>query len=195
MYFLKHENLQDPLTAAFKRCIDNYIHLNASWRTQAAAMLKWAIGFLDKWPELEDEQPPKIFQFLQDPVLSTRPVSLRSDKEIDAKRDIMETWHWRARTRQLIGDGVPFPQDEMFLKNGLTCYDDVIRSSARFAKENGEIHAMIEDDFVFNGKAFKNLPEDEYHYAFSVIRERHFAMNWLCGYAPNNEWDKTPTDT
>jgi len=25
--------------------------------------------------------------------------------------------------------------------------------------------------------------------------ERHKALNWLCGFAPGNRWDETPTDT
>jgi hypothetical protein len=29
----------------------------------------------------------------------------------------------------------------------------------------------------------------------SVAVERHFTLNWLCGYAPGNEWDDTPTGT
>jgi hypothetical protein len=29
----------------------------------------------------------------------------------------------------------------------------------------------------------------------SATIERHFALNWLRGYAPGNEWDETPTDT
>lgn len=31
--------------------------------------------------------------------------------------------------------------------------------------------------------------------ATSIIMERHFALNWLCGMAPGNRWDETPTDT
>jgi hypothetical protein len=29
----------------------------------------------------------------------------------------------------------------------------------------------------------------------SITEERHFALNWLCGYAPDNDWDATPTPT
>ena len=49
--------------------------------------------------------------------------------------------------------------------------------------------------FLAFGKAYRDLGPEEYAIATSIARERHFALNWLCGHAPGNRWDETPTDT
>ncbi len=45
------------------------------------------------------------------------------------------------------------------------------------------------------GKAYRDLDDDEWSTVSSIAMERHFALNWLSGYAPNNNWDETPTET
>jgi hypothetical protein len=90
---------------------------------------------------------------------------------------------------------VPVCPDENTRKLGFISYDDVVRFSAKTAHEKGTLSEIIDEDFVFLGKAFRELNEDEYETAKSIIMERHFALNWLCGMAPANRWDETPTDT
>ena len=41
----------------------------------------------------------------------------------------------------------------------------------------------------------RDLTEEEWREVTSIAAERHFALNWLCGYAPGNRWDATPTET
>jgi hypothetical protein len=53
----------------------------------------------------------------------------------------------------------------------------------------------IEEDFPAKGKADRGLSAQESSEVRSITFERHFALNWLCGYSPGNEWDQTPTDT
>jgi len=45
------------------------------------------------------------------------------------------------------------------------------------------------------GKAYRDLSAHEWHEVGSIAVQRHFTLNWLCGYAPENRWDETPTDT
>ena len=43
--------------------------------------------------------------------------------------------------------------------------------------------------------SYRDLTDEEWSSIRSIAFERHFALNWLCGYAPDNRWDETPTDT
>ena len=58
-----------------------------------------------------------------------------------------------------------------------------------------ETRIDIHDDFPAKGKAYRDLTADEWSEVRSVCAERHYALNWLCGYAPGNDWDHTPTET
>lgn len=78
---------------------------------------------------------------------------------------------------------------------GFQSYDDIARFAARKAAEAGTIPPCVEDDFPANGKAYRDLTAQEWSEVRSITVERHFALNWLCGYAPDNQWDDTPTDT
>jgi hypothetical protein len=53
----------------------------------------------------------------------------------------------------------------------------------------------IADDYPAKGKAYRDLNTEEWAEVRSVTVERHFTLNWLCGYAPLNDWDRTPTGT
>ena len=53
---------------------------------------------------------------------------------------------------------------------------------------------IADEDCAAFGKPYRELTEDEWQMTTSITVERHFALNWLCGYAPNNRWDDTPTD-
>jgi hypothetical protein len=115
--------------------------------------------------------------------------------EIIHEREVAELWHWRSRTRQLIEEGRPWPKELSRPEEGLVSYEAVARMAARAAKERGDLKHIIEDDFLAFGKPYRNISAEEYSIATSIARERHFALNWLCGHAPGNRWDETPTDT
>ena len=80
-------------------------------------------------------------------------------------------------------------------------FDDNCRKQAEANVKNMQKiglwkHASpMEKDFAFLGKPFRSISPDEYQMATSIIMERHVAMNWLCGMAPGNMWDETPTET
>jgi hypothetical protein len=69
----------------------------------------------------------------------------------------------------------------------------IVRDAATHAYEQGDIGEPIGADFPLFGKAYREMTDDEYSRATSIAMERHFALNWLCGYS--DDWDETPTDT
>jgi hypothetical protein len=167
-----------------------------SWRKESAIALMWALGMLSVFPSFDSEtdlailnQIPRfedIPQFIQN-------AKLRSPEELESKRSLAQSWHWRSRTRELIEEDRPFPimrQTPQF-----NSFDDVVRFSAKALKEEGALAEIINEDFPAKGKAYRDLTGNEWLEVRSVTMERHFALNWLCGYAPGNRWDATPTET
>src|SRR5579871_4960160 len=57
-----------------------------------------------------------------------------------------------------------------------------------------ELSAYDDGDFPAFGNPYWDISEEEYSIATSIAVERHQALNWICGRAPNNRWDETPTD-
>ncbi len=177
--------------------MNKYAHMAASWRMECVGILMWALNMIPRWPKIDEEFSPDLLKQVKvgDPKAFGKLLMMRGKKEIDEKREIIEFWHWRVRTRQLIEKGDKLSVDKDMREAGLNSYDDIVRFSARAGKENGSLPGLIDDDFVFMGKAFRALNAEEYQKASSIIMERHFAINWLCGKAPGNRWDETPTDT
>lgn len=175
--------------------LDEIGYVQSIWRREALWMLGWAFGLCD-WPAIDKAWSPEAFKMvsLQKVGFFTKHPDLRPTKEIDAKRDIMEAWHWRVRTRQLIEEGHPFPKEQM-AQTPFNSFDDIVRMSAKEHYKDGDLPEIIDEDYVFLGKPFRDLSSSEYDTAMGMICERHFALNWLCGYAPGNRWDETPTET
>jgi hypothetical protein len=169
----------------------------ASWRLEAIRTLLWALNVMG---EMLPYDAPAGDAFLKkfkgdefDQTLATS--RLRPTAELEDARSTAELWHWRARTRQLIEQGKVFPQTPQTAKAGIRTFDDVVRISAKLASERGTIPTQIDGDFPLLGKAYRDASAQEFAQANSIAMERHFALNWLCGYAPGGRWDETPTDT
>jgi hypothetical protein len=170
--------------------------VDASWRLEALVVLLWAL----KGPALPgpDVMAPhelaRSFGEVDAPsfVAGAR---LRPHREIERARSDAQLWHWRSRTRKLMQAGEALPAQAVPPGSSLRTYEDVIRLTARRAADDGMIPRVIADDFPARGKAYRDLRPDEWSEVASVTAERHFALNWLCGYAPEHRWDETPTDT
>jgi len=162
--------------------------INAMWRIEAFGVLMWALRLV---PNLLPGDVPAELDKLQ-PI--GKP-SLRPAPEIDLARDVAETWHWRCRTQQLVRDGYKFEATPQMLKAGIKSLDDIVRQTAKLAHQNGDLPQIVDEDWSVFGKAFRDLDPDEYSNITSMCVERHYALNWLCGRAPGNRWDETPTDT
>jgi hypothetical protein len=163
-----------------QQCIDS------SWLVESIACCLWAINVVPQLPAYDTEAEHGLMKLL--PPAGT-PLSLRSKAELDRERSIAELWHWRSRTRQLVESGRPVP-----LPKDLTL-DQVVRLTARAAAEKGDIPEPKDGDFPAFGKPYRDLSAEEYSRATSIAMERHKALNWICGMAPQNQWHLTPTDT
>lgn len=166
--------------------------MNAGWR-EGLFVLAWALRARDKLPPYDRQVSPKgLADFppkdLERFVKSAR---LRPRAQIEAARDLAEFWHWRSRTRHLAASGEP-PFDPPV--EGIESYDDIVRQAARSAGKRGDFRP-IKEDFPAFGRAYRELTDEQWHEISSITMERHFALNWLCGLAPRNAWEQTPTDT
>jgi len=162
-----------------------------SWLMEAVECLLWALGYIEALPPYDTQANIEHLKRLPGGSVRELQVSatLRDPKALSAARNVAELWNWRSRTRQLIESGTPvtLPQD-------LTL-SDVVRMAAEQAALCGDIPAAIEGDFPVFGKSYAQASSEEWAQLTSIVMERHKALNWLCGYAPRNRWDETPTDT
>lgn len=190
-----------PKEQAFLQCygleMDDYEHKAAGWRMECVGVIMWALGLIEQLPPIDEQTSIDLLKIIpiQKVSLFSKHPALRAGGEIAAQRDDMEFWHWRARTRQLIEEGRPFEAFEGAEASGIRGYDDIVRKSATEAYKRGMLSEIMEEDFVFMGKPFRALSQDEYANATSIVMERHYALNWLCGFAPGNRWDETPMPT
>jgi hypothetical protein len=161
--------------------------LNAAWSMEALACCLWALGILPEIPAY-DSQASVLDQVPKGEASAAG--ELRPATEIERARRTAELWHWRSRTRQLLERGVPFH----LLPDGRSG-DDIVRFAAEQAAIDGYVPATCGADFPAFGKPYRELSPVEFSIITSIACERHKALNWLCGLAPNNQWDQTPTDT
>ncbi|MDP9255479.1 MAG: DUF4272 domain-containing protein [Actinomycetota bacterium] len=161
--------------------------LNAGWRSEALGVLLWALSAFDEMPPYDTrfERLPSFVPLLAPTADFRRTASLRAAEDIARARDLAELWHWRARTRQL--QEADHPQVE-----GVDL-DAVTRQVAEVAHAKGSMPQPIDDDFPAFGKPYRTLDEEQYADLTSAAVERHYALNWLCGYAA--DWDSVPTET
>lgn len=195
-YWMGNEHLHDRLSAReaelLGRPIGSWEHqdlVDTSWRVESIGVMLWALSLLDRVPpwdtpfdQRETMEALGIFSKVSKFMSAAR---LRRREDIRKARDVAQAWHWRARTMQAFLSGQEPP--------GGGTFEDVVRRAAKEALERGEISELADGDFPVYGKAYRDLNEEEFDEASSIAYERHFALNWLCGYATS--WDDTPTVT
>lgn len=171
--------------------------LDASWRIESFQVLLWSLGRLSDLPAFDVQADQDILKGYADGSLEQflKKARLLPIEKVDRMRDLAETWHWRSRTRQIIEEGRVLKPSPQMVSAGLRTFDDIIRLSAETAAKEGRIPDTMDGDFVAFGKPYRAMTAEEWSIVRSITKERHFALNWLCGYAPANHWDETPTDT
>jgi uncharacterized protein DUF4272 len=170
--------------------------IDASWRMESAVVLMWALNIIGKPPSFESQSELDLLKQIPNQLKEfIAGASLRSAEVIDHYRDVAELWHWRSRTRQLKEEGRPLPKGGNWDAQDIRSYDDIVRKAAQSMFDQGDLPSLSNGDFPVNGKAYRDLAEEEWSEIRSITMERHFAANWLCGEAPGNQWDETPTDT
>ena len=161
--------------------------IDAKWLAESITCLLWALGAVPEIPPYDQRVGYAAIKEMKHP---TQIPALRGAEIIERQRGIAETWHWRARTRQLQEDG----RLSTALPAGFTIETMLEMASAKAAEAN-DFSAPIGGDFPAFGKPYRDLTADEFSIVTSIAMERHHALNWLCGYAPDNRWSETPTDT
>ncbi len=166
--------------------------VNASWRMESVMTLMWALGIIPELLPFDRQANPDLMKQIPHENILNFLISakLLDKKTIEKGRSLAELWHWRSRTRELIEEKRPFPAEIPQFKS----YDEIVRFTAKAANEKDSLE-IIGEDFAAIGKAYRDLTTEEWSSIRSIAFERHFALNWLCGYAPDNRWDETPTDT
>jgi len=166
--------------------------INVAWRAEALLVSLWALGKHSEIPSYDAQAAdaaPALFENLRFPDSVSDYISkavLRPEAEISKARNLAELWHWRARTTELQVKG-----DNYNLPPGLTI-PQILAMTSEKAKEDG-LFVPIRNDFPAFGKAYAELTEEEWSIMQSIAMERHYALNWLCGFA--SDWDKVRTDT
>lgn len=170
--------------------------IEASWWTEAIAVLAWALGLepaLPPWDRLAD---PDVVQRVPNPpqlAAFREKATLRSADALERARAAAELWHWRSRTRELHEGGFEMPED--LKREGVKSLDDIVKVTAAHAAVEGAFDAPIAYDFPVRGKPYKDVDDAIWSELRSIAVERHRALNWLCGRAPGNRWDETSTET
>ena len=164
--------------------------LDAHWRHEAFGTVCWALSLVEKMPPWDQSfhSRPELFKEtgVKGPAKEfIEKVRLRSREEVTRMQETAKAWNWRARTTRLIRENHPLPPE--------MTWDEVIRFSSHGYHGHGMIPPPIRDDFPVLNKAYRELTDGEYQEILSIAQERHFAMNWLCGYS--EDWDSTPTGT
>lgn len=167
-------------------------HLEAMWCLEAASVLMWSMGIIKDFPAFDTQSDAELLKLI--PHENTdefiNKAVLLPNESIERKRSLAELWHWRSRTRQLIEEKKT-PQ----VKLGFTSFDQIVQMTANETFKQGDLPQIIDNDFVAKGKAYRNLTDEEWSEVRSITMERHRTLNWICGYARDNKWDKTPTNT
>jgi hypothetical protein len=196
---LKSNNLWNSMTEEEQEFIQSVPpnvkfqqHLNAMWCLESAVMLMWAMGIIKEFPPFDAQSSAELLGQIshQDIGKFIKSTVLLPSEEIERKRTLAELWHWRSVTRQLIEMKKAPPAN-----SGFTSFDQIVQIAANEAFKQGDLSRLIDNDFPAKGKAYRNLNDEEWSEVRSITMERHHALNWMCGYAPGNKWDKTPTDT
>lgn len=165
--------------------------IDASWKMEAVQVLMWALGFLGELPAYGTQADQTLLTAL--PVEGVRSfldsARLRHSIEIHQARETAELWCRRSRARQLLEDGLDLFPDAKLNAAGYNTY----RASIRNGTQGGRIESGAQGDLAVNGKLYRDLTLEEWAEVHSISVERLHALNWLCGRAPGNRWDETPT--
>lgn len=158
--------------------------IDGSWLAEAAVCVAWALS-LAELPGWDQEADPGALLALAPGNLAA--ARLRPPGELERLRSLAELWHWRSRTRQLQEDGyAPRP--------GQPGLDEIVRLTAEMAASRGDV-PCADGDLLVRGRPYRELDAAEWGRMASIALERHRALNWLCGHAPGNDWERTPTGT
>lgn len=147
--------------------------INAAWRSEAMAVLAWALPRADlpRYDERDGgyETAAKLgFLVKREQTVLACPL-LRPLPEILQGAKTYLTVHWRLREYSVRPDVIDFKRYVSRATWGPLSLADV---------------ALVEGDLAIRGERIDRVPEDWRELMRSMARERHNAFNWLLGFAP-----------
>ena len=155
--------------------------IDISWRIESQGIFRWALGLEPELPGFDSQIDPATTHVAPDEYSALRKAAiLRDDRSIDLAREQAELWHWRSRTGAASAPGNA--QAAGLLASGAKALQDRLEGSP-----------PIDGDFPATGRPYRELSPEEREELRSIAAERHYALNWLCGYS--DDWDRVPTDT
>lgn len=193
--WLRDEGLQPAISPTERRLLETRLGRiprddadAASWRGEALAALGWALGLLDEMPPYDAPADlDALMTLIPGPWDKTAPfrggAPLRDEPAIAAARETAELWHWRATTADLLLAATGREARELTA---------VVREVAQDAAQAGLFPRPIGGDFPANGRPYRDLSPDDLAVLANVAAERHYALNWLCGFG--STWDDVPLD-
>lgn len=163
----------------------------ALFRVEAIQALLWGVGRLELPPYTSPATAPEVLQRagLGKPRAELEEGALLRDEESVA-RELRRAgfWNWRARTRLLRLQGATPPPGQTFA--------GTVGQAVEAALSEGVIRPdqVHEGDLLVGSTPYQEL-DQEFGPLASLAVERHYALSWLAGRSPDNDWDATPTDT
>ena len=161
---------------------------SAMLHIEGVGVLRWALGIGPVLPPYDVSVPLEALE--QSSGALPVDVSLRSPSELEAARAIAELWHWRARARLIASGVLPAP-----VGVPSAVFEEPVAAVAARAAADGVISHVLRGDFPIADLPFASLPQAEVMRLAAIAYGRQWALNWLCGLAPGNKWDETPTST
>ena len=170
--------------------IDTQAIRDVSWSMESAECLLWALGYVERLPPVRHPggcRGLEAVAFGWHRRVDSKRNFARTLISISKARDVAQLWHWRSRTRQLQEQWMPRSTSKRF---------DANRRCSNGSREGDRLYGLfeaIDGDFPAFRRSYAQLTADEWSEVNSIAMERHKALNWLCGYAPANKWEDTPT--
>jgi hypothetical protein len=162
--------------------------IDAAWRANSLGVILWALSQFEELPEWDMQFTPqetiKPLNLFAPTKTFLNKACLRPEAEVEKARDLAELWHWRARVWRTQQQG-PLSKSGADLQKAVS-------AAAAEAFEKNHIPDLIDGDFPMFGKAYSALTPEEHAEANSISIERHYALNWLCGYS--EDWDAVPIE-
>jgi hypothetical protein len=143
--------------------------VDASWRAEGMAVLAWALGTADLPAHDELVQPGTVADglgFLGDEVPLLEAPRLRLPSELERMQRRLLGLHWRLRDYQL------FPRALDLRALAAKCW---------FGSFDLDGIALCDGDLAIGGVPISLADADQVTQVTSIARERHQAINWLCG--------------
>jgi hypothetical protein len=167
-----HRRWRPGLTTPLGRLVQRDA-VNASWLTEAAVCLAWALGQADL-PDYETEADgadvANTLYFLDDTADAFRArLELRPCEELEAPLDTCLTLHWRLRDFSIRPRSLDFR---------------AFAEQCQWANMRLDQVRLVDNDLSIDGRALTEAPERVWRNRLSIASERHRAAEWLLGQKP-----------